>query len=65
MKTYGSTQATKTFFQGGQIAQSENGVKNAEAFFRLVRPYEGLPRVLRPSLTTESGYEFNCYMGKV
>ena len=65
MKTYGSTQATKTFFQGGQLAQSENGVKNAEAYFRLVRPYEGLPRVLRPNETTESGYMYNCYMGKV
>uniref|UniRef100_A0A7S0VGR9 Uncharacterized protein n=1 Tax=Hemiselmis tepida TaxID=464990 RepID=A0A7S0VGR9_9CRYP len=64
-KTYGSTQATKTFFQGGALAQSENGVKNAESFYRLVRPYEGLPRVLRPSLTTESGYNYSCYMAKV
>ena len=64
MKTYGSTQATKSFFQGGQVSQSENGVKNAEAFYRLVRPFEGLPRVLRPSLTTESGDLYGCYMNR-
>lgn len=43
-------------WQSGDVCQSENGIKNAESFYRLLRPYEGLPRVSRPSETAESGY---------
>jgi hypothetical protein len=52
---FGSKNGTATFFQGGQLSVSENGVKNAEAFYRLLRPFEGRPRVLIPSKTTDSG----------
>mmetsp|Transcript_51889 Transcript_51889/g.105644 ORF Transcript_51889/g.105644 Transcript_51889/m.105644 type:complete len:411 (-) Transcript_51889:125-1357(-) len=60
-KQFGTMQGTRTFFQSGDVCQSDNGVKNAESFFRLLRPYEGLPRVSRPSKTAESGYRFGCY----
>ena len=62
---FGGVQETKTFFQGGELSQSENGIKNAEKFYRLVRPREGVPRILRPSATTESGYRFGCYMASL
>lgn len=55
-KYYGSKNGTASFFQPGTLAVSENGVKNAEGFYRLLRPLEGLPRVLYPSETAESGY---------
>mmetsp|Transcript_73488 Transcript_73488/g.119272 ORF Transcript_73488/g.119272 Transcript_73488/m.119272 type:complete len:434 (+) Transcript_73488:93-1394(+) len=60
-KYYGSVNGTASFFLPGTMSISENGVKNAEAFYRLMRPYEGLPRVFQPSLTAESGYKFGCY----
>jgi len=60
-KQHGSRQETKKFFQGGKESVSENGIKNAEAFYKLVRPYEGIPRICQPSLTSESGYLFGTY----
>ena len=60
---YGASQETKRFFQGGEISLSENGKKNAERYFRLLRPREGVPRVHRPSATTDFGYRFDCYAG--
>jgi len=59
-KGYGSINGTASFFQPGTMSISENGVKNAEAFYRLMRPYEGLPRVFQPSLTAESGCVRAC-----
>lgn len=32
-----------------------------QAYFKLVRPYEGLPRIMQPSITSESGYVFGTY----
>jgi len=60
---FGASQETKKFFQGGEISLSENGKKNAERFYKLARPREGVPRVLRPSVTTDFGYRFGCYTG--
>lgn len=57
-KFYGSTNGTASFFQAGQLAVSENGVKNAEGYYRLLRPLEGLPRVYYPSETADSGYVY-------
>ena len=54
-KFYGSKNGTASFFQPGTLAVSENGVKNAEGFYRLLRPLEGLPRVHYPSETADSG----------
>lgn len=54
-KFYGSKNGTASFFQPGALSVSENGVKNAEGFYRLLRPLEGLPRVFYPSETAESG----------
>eukprot|EP00960_Hanusia_phi_P033438 750457-Hanusia_phi.AAC.5 len=50
------------FFQSGEVSQSSNGIHNAQGFYKLLRPYEGLPRMVRPSSRTESGYELHCYM---
>jgi len=60
-RSYGTTQGTREFFQPGTDMVSENGIKNAEAFYKLLRPFEGLPRVSRPSATSDSGYRFGCY----
>ena len=37
---YGSVNGTASFFQSGQHSVSENGVKNAEGYYRLLRPLE-------------------------
>lgn len=63
---FGTTQATKTFFSEGQsVEKSENGAKDAEAYYKIIRPYEGLPRIMLPSGTSESGYRFDTYTGRV
>ena len=60
---FGASQETTKFFQGGELSLSENGKKNAERYYRLIRPREGVPRVVRPSATTDFGYRFGCYAG--
>ena len=40
VKTFGTVQGTAEFFQEGQVTVSENGKKNAEAFYKLLRPFE-------------------------
>lgn len=47
---------TMGFFTGGTISVSENGKSNAEKFYHLLRPGEGLPRIHYASKTTSSGY---------
>jgi len=47
------------FFQSGEVSQSSNGIHNAQGFYKLLRPYEGLPRVMWPSSRSESGYRFS------
>ena len=47
-----------SFFQGGTLTVSENGKANAERFYGMLRPHEGLPRIHYPSKTTNSGYYF-------
>jgi hypothetical protein len=54
-KFFGAKNGTASFFQPGALSVSENGVKNAEVYYRLLRPLEGLPRVFYPSETAESG----------
>eukprot|EP00164_Ancoracysta_twista_P020029 GFYU01035574.1.p1 GENE.GFYU01035574.1~~GFYU01035574.1.p1 ORF type:complete len:184 (+),score=43.84 GFYU01035574.1:72-554(+) len=40
---------------------SEDGIKQSEKYFCLVRPMEGLPHIYRPPKFTESGYAYNLY----
>ena len=56
---------TKKFFTLGSLQQSENGLENAERFYRVVRPFEALPRIQPASIVTESGYKFSTYTSKV
>jgi hypothetical protein len=51
--------------QLGTLQQSENGLENAEKFYRVVRPYEGLARIQKASAVTESGYKFTTYTNAV
>jgi len=39
-KFHGAVNGTASFFQGGSLSVSENGVKNAEGYYRLLRPLE-------------------------
>jgi hypothetical protein len=60
-KSFGTKNGTLSFFQAGTLTVSENGRTNAETFYKLLRPYEGLPRVVYPSETSDSGYKYGCY----
>ena len=64
-KQFGSSMETKKFFTLGSLQQSENGLENAERFYRVVRPFEALPRIQPASIVTESGYKFSTYTSKV
>ena len=44
---------TMGFFTGGTISVSENGKSNAEKFYHLLRPGEGLPRIHYASRTQD------------
>ena len=39
-KFHGAVNGTASFFQAGSLSVSENGVKNAEGYYRLLRPLE-------------------------
>jgi len=34
-------------------------------FYRIVRPFEGQPRIMVPSARTVNGYRYDCYTSKV
>jgi len=46
------------FFTAGANATSENGRAAGQCFYHVVRPKEGLPRILYPSQTTVFGAKF-------
>lgn len=50
--------ATLKFFTGGGTYISENGKSEAQRYFGLKRPLEGVPAVLHPSKTTVYGQKF-------
>ena len=62
---FGTSSETVKFFTAGVETASDNGRANAEAFFKTLRPLEGLPRRHQPSATTVNGYLFDCYTSRV
>ena len=47
-----------SFFTAGSVNVSGNGRSNAERYYQMLRPREGLPRIFYPSQTTAAGYKF-------
>jgi len=53
-----SEAGTMSFFTAGSVNVSDNGRSNAERYYQMLRPREGLPRIFYPSQTTAAGYKF-------
>merc|ERR1711871_781756 len=56
-----SNKMREDFFQPGVESESDKGIANSDLFYHMVRPQEGIPKVLHPSEETVPGYAFSTY----